>query len=356
MMRVAASAPGKLVMTGDYAVLEGAPALVMAVNRRARVEVESTTDDAFLVNAPDLAIHAARGRLCGDAVQWETDTATADQLRLVTAVVEYLARHGHKQVAADMRLDTHAFFDADAHAKLGLGSSAALTVALTAALETLAGNPMPDVAGMIAMHRQMQGGRGSGLDIATSLLGGTVLYRLQDDEPQAERVAWPERLGVCCVWSGQSASTGDALAHLAQWRLLHARDYGRFMRSLTDTAQAVANAVRAGDATSAESGMGVYGAMLASFGKAAGIDIVSAPHRQLQALAKACGAAYKTCGAGGGDVGAALSTDKDRLAQFAHEARAAGFHVLDLGLGDAGLVVEQAIEVTGETRGQRTQA
>ena len=30
-----ASAPGKLIVTGEYAVLEGAPALVVAMNRRA---------------------------------------------------------------------------------------------------------------------------------------------------------------------------------------------------------------------------------------------------------------------------------------------------------------------------------
>jgi phosphomevalonate kinase len=35
----AASAPGKLILTGEYAVLFGAPALVMAVDRRATVQI-----------------------------------------------------------------------------------------------------------------------------------------------------------------------------------------------------------------------------------------------------------------------------------------------------------------------------
>ncbi|MFU8876606.1 MAG: hypothetical protein ACNA7E_00585, partial [Wenzhouxiangellaceae bacterium] len=35
--RVVASAPGKLIVIGEYAVLEGAPALVLGLNRRVRV-------------------------------------------------------------------------------------------------------------------------------------------------------------------------------------------------------------------------------------------------------------------------------------------------------------------------------
>ncbi len=39
-MKVIADAPGKLVLLGEYAVLEGAPGLVVAVDRRARVVLE----------------------------------------------------------------------------------------------------------------------------------------------------------------------------------------------------------------------------------------------------------------------------------------------------------------------------
>ena len=39
MIKAVASAPGKLVILGEYAVLANAPALVMAVNRRCRAEI-----------------------------------------------------------------------------------------------------------------------------------------------------------------------------------------------------------------------------------------------------------------------------------------------------------------------------
>ena len=42
MVRAVASAPGKLVILGEYAVLANAPALVMAVDRRCRAEIRSS--------------------------------------------------------------------------------------------------------------------------------------------------------------------------------------------------------------------------------------------------------------------------------------------------------------------------
>ncbi|EIM03110.1 hypothetical protein UUC_07101, partial [Rhodanobacter denitrificans] len=53
-------------------------------------------------------------------------------------------------------------------------------------------------------------------------------------------------------------------------------------------------------------------------------------HRALAALAARLGVAYKTCGAGGGDIGIALATDAARLQAFRRAASAAGFPVLDL--------------------------
>ena len=50
--RIRASAPGKVVLSGEYAVLNGAPAICMAVNRRAVVTIEATADEHHVVIAP----------------------------------------------------------------------------------------------------------------------------------------------------------------------------------------------------------------------------------------------------------------------------------------------------------------
>ena len=75
-------------------------------------------------------------------------------------------------------LDTSDFSDASSARKFGIGSSAALMVALCRAL---AGDEASDsdVGEMAATaHRSFQGGTGSGVDIATSVAGGLIEFQV----------------------------------------------------------------------------------------------------------------------------------------------------------------------------------
>ncbi|MDH3305214.1 MAG: hypothetical protein OEM92_08415, partial [Gammaproteobacteria bacterium] len=60
-----ASAPGKLVLCGEYAVLDGAPAVCMAVDRRATVTVTDADGRWHRVSAPGYASTEGRFRADG---------------------------------------------------------------------------------------------------------------------------------------------------------------------------------------------------------------------------------------------------------------------------------------------------
>ena len=131
-----AAAPGKLVVSGAYAVLEGAPAVVTAVDRY----------------------------------------AVADSDRPATFITEEVKAAG---------LEPPPWFDAtqlrDGDHKLGLGSSAAIVVASLGTAESeLPETPSADdpiVARVfhraLRAHQQAQGG-GSGIDVAAASFGGTL--------------------------------------------------------------------------------------------------------------------------------------------------------------------------------------
>ena len=58
MESVTASAPGKLLLYGDHAVVHGFPCIVTAVDQRMHVSVQKIKETNLVVNAPDLQITA----------------------------------------------------------------------------------------------------------------------------------------------------------------------------------------------------------------------------------------------------------------------------------------------------------
>ncbi|HET6631382.1 MAG TPA: hypothetical protein VFG73_01580 [Rhodanobacteraceae bacterium] len=344
-MRVAASAPGKLVLLGEYAVLEGAPALVMAVNRRARVVLGDGVEGEYRLRATSIGIGLARCRLdARGELDWlDTDPAVAARLGVVAAVLGALAAERDAPPGFCAELDTDTFFagsdGSNKRAKIGLGSSAALTVALAGAICAGLERDPPALEALVGAHRRLQQGRGSGLDIAASLTGGMLAYRLTAGEPTLEQAQWPAALGSCCVWTGKSASTADFLGRVAAWRVRAPRDHARLMGQLGACAATGVAATSAGDVQGLLDTVAEYARLLGELGAASGTDIVSAEHAKLATLAERCGVAYKPCGAGGGDIGIALAGDADRLRDFRRDIEAAGFQPLDLGLDAVGLRV-----------------
>lgn len=346
-MEVSASAPAKLVLLGDYAVLEGARALVQAVDRRAHVRIATREDRVCDVHAPDLGIPVARALIGRHGEwQWQCDEVSRAKLSLVEHVWHGLLREELAPVSGhgfDLHLDTSGFFHADGVSKLGLGSSAALTVALASALASYAGRgeALADrtqwMRRLLHMHGGWQGGRGSGVDVAASVAGGLIAYQLAGParEPTYTTVT-PDRLHCLFVWSGQSVSTSDSLQRLAQWRQSHAVDYAAHMRELGEISAAAIDALQQARLQSFIGLTKDYALALQRFGAACGLEIYSPAQKQLADMASGTDVGYKPCGAGG-DFGVVFAEDAERLATFERVIVPAGMHVVPLGLDSHGV-------------------
>ncbi len=336
-MRIEASAPGKLVVLGEYAVLEGAPALVLAVDRRAHATLSPTTGDAWEIVAPTL-VQEARVTLHAGEATWLS--AVAPELAWVGRLLAGFPAAGTLP-AQRLVLDSDAFyFDAGGQrSKLGLGSSAALTVALLGGLHALARRPAPTLAEAMAAHRAIQGGHGSGIDVAAALVGGLLRFQSHAGTAQVERLGLPARLAWCCAWAGRPTSTPAMLAKVAAWRRREPAAFARQMRQLATLSGRGIDAVASADAAAFRSALERYFHALAGFGAIAGIDIASREHLALAAIARATGCVYKSCGAGGGDVGITFGADDGSVRAFATRAAAAGYPVIELAADSTGLGV-----------------
>lgn len=295
-----ASAPGKLVLAGEYAVAFGAPALVTAVDRRAVARLDG----------------AARTQ--------------AGALPLLDALCAALAAHGAPIVAraGQLVVDSGAFL-VDGR-KLGLGSSAAaVTAAAALALDDDA--PATVFAIARAAHAAAQGRRGapgSGIDLAAAAWGGTLQYQAGRATP----VALPP--GRWLAYDlGAPADTAVLLAQVSAARAAAPSAVEPRLRAIADAAAELARAVDV-DATIAA--LARAADALDGLAAVAGLDLATARGRAVQALARQAGGAAKTCGAGGGDVGVAVLPAAADLAAFAAQLAALGVTPVELRLGEAG--------------------
>ncbi len=333
-MHITASAPGKLVLLGEYAVLEGAPALVLAVNRRAKVTLATSADDRWEIISPTLGLNASL-RTGPRGVEWSgTPSAELAWLELLFEQLPFASALAPCRV----ELDSDPFYlHQGERAKLGLGSSAALTVALLGALHALAHQPPPSLDACIAVHRAIQHSRGSGVDVAASLAGGLSRFELTGNTSVCAPMQVPDDLRWCCVFSGRPASTGKMLGTIAAWRECEPANYIHRMNELATISSRGIDAVTNHDAAAFLSSVHDYAQALACLGEASDVDIASREHRAIAAIAEDCGAVYKSCGAGGGDVGITLAVDDTRLREFAAHAAQAGFPVIELDADPRGL-------------------
>ena len=323
---IEARAPGKVVLWGEYAVLLGAPALVMAVNRRAVCHLtpggQAWGFSASGFNAPDATL--SRGQLLNSVPPAPSQVANIPWHVLHAVDASALPAGGR------VHIDTGDFYQGET--KLGLGSSAAVSVAAYAAFCELM-DLTPNYRTALHIHHSLQGRLGSGIDVAAAFFGGLLRFQRDDAPTPADphRTRLPETLQMAFVWTGHSSATADHLRRFEHW-----------LQEADDSEPVEALARSSSDLFEAEdlmTGLREYVSNLKALDAAAGLGIYHPSHATLDRVAIECGVVYKPCGAGGGDVGAAFSEDPETLRVFAGRAADNGFTPIALEIAPNGIEI-----------------
>lgn len=320
MMQVTTSAPGKVMLAGEYAVLDGAPAICMAVDQRARVTIRKGAGDQHRVSAPGFL---------QQTLEFDSVNEVGDALPLLAAA--WRAVPVADAGSLGIEIDTRGF--AVDGRKLGLGSSAAATVALVAGLAAARKENHDVLQKAQSAHRDLQAGHGSGADIACSFTGGVIEYR--QDNSEIRSLAWPEELHYALLWSGQPASTRRQLEKVA------AIKQTKSSLELRRMAEHVLAAWHSDVGRNILAAMQEYATALRHFDDDHRLGIYAAGHAEVARQADSADVLYKPCGAGGGDLGIAIAHDPELLAGFVASCRRLNFEHLGLQIEPVGVAVER---------------
>ncbi|WP_257477023.1 phosphomevalonate kinase [Acidipropionibacterium jensenii] len=355
-------APGKLYIAGEYAVVEpGHPAVLVAVDRCITVRLTAGSQmgkvhSTRYGHGPVTWVRDADGQIVTDRSPYDYVTAT------ISVMEKLRAERGLAPRYFDLHIDSE--LDDEDGRKFGLGSSAAVTVAVVAALDEFyrMGLSLTERFRIGLLATVEVAPRASGGDVAASTFGGFVHYT-SPDRQELRRLAasasveqvlgsavWQDcrisQLGplaglrLLVGWTGSPASTErlvERVQHQAAGSPGRAggnqsgpdADYQAFLAGARTGVEELVAAWSREPAVVLRV-IGSFRTLLQGLGRLRGTQIETGQLGALCDLAERCGAAAKPSGAGGGDCGIALMPDGRDPGTLLARWRQAG--ILPLGL------------------------
>ncbi len=302
-------APAKIILFGEHFVVYGVPALAAAVGLYARVVAKRATCNSSII--------------CSTAIGVCEPTSKLDRLKHLAPIAKIMDED-NKIVA---------LIDSDIPIGAGLGSSAAIAVALAAAVRGLVHGEIDRTLVLKDAFEveKIVHGKPSGIDNTVSCYGGFILY-----SPQGilERINTRiTGIKILVAYTGIRRSTRDAVERVKALRV-------RFMRIFSCLEEAVRNivdealqALTRGDVVKLGELMNINHGLLSAIG-------VSTPElEELVYLARKAGAlGAKITGAGlGGSIIALAWEDDAKKIHNVLERKAAKVFILDLGVDGVSL-------------------
>ena len=295
------SAPGKLMLLGEHAVMYGYPCLVSAVDKRVYVNAELIDGAIDIIEAPQ-----------------------AKNPRFVKEVIRYLKAKYHLKSA--VKVSTNG----DISNGIGLGSSSAVTVATCAVLSevwnlSLSSRDIFDISYKVILSIQRVG---SGFDIAAATFGGTLFYVKGGDTVQKLSVG---SLPIVVGYSKEKANTAKIVQAVAS-------RYKNDQKRMDRIFEQISKLVNEGKQSLLAKNMEQFGQLMTQnhfLLKELGVSTIKLDEMVSASLdAGAHGA--KLSGAGGGDIMIAL-VPEEKMDAVKRAIKQAGGEIIEVQTGVDGI-------------------
>lgn len=320
--QITISAPGKLMLMGEHAVVYNRPCLVTALSQRMKVTAQKIDQSFFELEADDIGIRNYKKRisdLLTGAVSKEIRFAEA-------AMANFFATYPFN---GGVRLEIFS----EIPLKIGLGSSSAVVVCVIKALSELFGVNLDPTRVFNLSYKTILDvqKRGSGFDAAAAVWGGTLYF--VTGGKVIEQVS--DSLPLVVGYSGIKSDTPAMINQVAEKAKKHPEIIGEIFNQIEKIVESGKKALKNKDWKTLGELMNFNQGYLISLGVSTDrlTNMVNA--------AMAAGAwGAKISGAGGGDCIVALAPENKKNA-IANAITNAGGKIISVNIDAPGMKVEK---------------
>lgn len=354
------------MIAGEYAVLEpNQKAVVAAVNRYVTAHIKNGKENQL--SLPQLYMENITWEMRGKSTIFNVINARLSFIEnAISTAIQFLQEKSVVISPVKLRIESQ-LDDPYSGKKYGLGSSAAVVVAVISSLLSLYSYgrelPSPEIIFKLSAiaHLKTQGS-GSGADIAAAVYGGWLEYSAFDVKwvleetdrdnrlvPLLEktwpnllikRLTPPQQLQLAVGWTKESASTASMIKNVQSFSKSHIDTYNEFLRESSISVNHLIQSFERKDNLLAINSLMENRKALKKLSDNAHIVIETEELKTLCDIAEYFGSG-KSSGAGGGDCGIAFimcAVEKQEL----HKAWTdVGICPLDLGISDKGVFTEK---------------
>ncbi|WP_166667206.1 phosphomevalonate kinase [Companilactobacillus nuruki] len=349
-------APGKLYLAGEYAVVEtGFPAVLTSVNKYVTVTVNKS-ENGGTIQSKNLNKELIHWNRQGTELVFDDSES---QLQYILAAISFVEKYALER---DVKLNYYDLLvtselDSQDGKKYGLGSSAAVTVAVVKTLGDFYNLDLTamDIYKISAISHLSVQGNGSLGDIAASAFGGIVAYYSPDrnwifnmirnhsiteilslDWPQLkiQTLQLPEDLELTVGWTGSPASTSILVDRIALTKAQKVEKYQNFLKSSRLNVEKLIDGFKTSNSELIKETFSKYRNLLLDLADFSDVHIETELLTKLCDIAENLGGSAKTSGAGGGDCGIVLSDKTLDINELKKEWRQVGITPLTLKIGE----------------------
>jgi len=333
-------APGKLMLAGEYAVLEkNQKSIVIAVNRYITAEIEKNKENSITILNMDLK-----------DITWHIDKEVEFNIfdsrlefikNAIFIAIKYLKESSIIIKKFKLKIESE-LNDDKTNKKYGLGSSAAIVVSVISAIlnfhsEKKIEYSLDDIFKLSVIAHLKTQKSGSGADIAAAVYGGWIEYSAFDgkwildklynnkDLMEIIKMPWPnllinkisppESLKLVIGWTKEPAKTAPMIEKFQHFKEKNIKIYNDFLRESYIAVDKLIYSFNENNYEQAIEGLMQNRKVLQKLSYHAKMNIETDKLKYLCDIAEKFGSS-KSSGAGGGDCGIAFIKSEEQIKEL----------------------------------------